>query len=337
MRSRLLIVLSLISFSHCLRADGFTKAQLDSIARNTTSKQESSIESLSSYFKTITTKDSELARLVFSWVAFKINYDDDSYNSGKFNDPEAESVFKSRKAVCIGYSNVVQSLCDALKIPCKTISGFGKGYGFKDGMPVTGTNHAWNAIYFNNGWHLLDATWASGYAENINGKAVSKKRFADYFFDVNPKEFIFNHFPDSSQYQFLAKEFTRDQFRKLMYVEASAAFPMGFNVDTILTRSSKDIKFKLPEISNPGIVNFKFSKLAYSKNLSKSQSYYFEYTSEEDVKLMFLNEGNPIEIQKIKEHTYGVTLSNLKTGSLLLGSPEDNSIMIILEYKVLSY
>ena len=42
------------------------------------------------------------------------------------------------------------------------IKGFAKGYGYKVGAELSGTNHAWNAVQLDGQWYFLDCTWGSG-------------------------------------------------------------------------------------------------------------------------------------------------------------------------------
>ncbi len=46
------------------------------------------------------------------------------------------------------------------------ISGYAKGYGFKVGDIISGTNHEWNAIKYNGLFYLIDSTWGTGHAYN---------------------------------------------------------------------------------------------------------------------------------------------------------------------------
>ena len=59
-------------------------------------------------------------------------------------------------------------LCLSLAgIRCKKLSGFSKGASYKPGKVFKGdSDHAWNAVYLDGGWHLLDSTWGSGFVEN---------------------------------------------------------------------------------------------------------------------------------------------------------------------------
>lgn len=43
------------------------------------------------------------------------------------------------------------------------LSGYSKGYGYTVGQAFEGdSTHAWNAVYLEGRWHLLDSTWGSG-------------------------------------------------------------------------------------------------------------------------------------------------------------------------------
>lgn len=52
------------------------------------------------------------------------------------------------KAVCEGYANSVQLLCEEMNIPCMKVTG-----------SAYGGDHIWNAVYLNNKWWMLDVTF----------------------------------------------------------------------------------------------------------------------------------------------------------------------------------
>lgn len=60
------------------------------------------------------------------------------------NDHNALGVFVDGNAVCDGYSGAIDVLLRTLGIPT-----------FK----INSITHQWNAVYYNNGWYHLDATW----------------------------------------------------------------------------------------------------------------------------------------------------------------------------------
>jgi len=331
-----IIILVLLSFSFQLsNAQNYTYAQLDSLGKNVPVEYEESIGKLANYFQKTTDNKNAQARLVYSWVAHHIAYDDDAFNSQVYNDPSAEAVFKSRKAVCAGYSFLFKAICDSLNITCVTIDGFAKAYGFKAGMPVTGINHSWNAVKYDDQWHLIDATWGSGYAENINGKAKSKSNYNVYWFDVNPKEFLFNHFPDSIKYQFLPKKVTREQFKKMMYFETSTVFRLGFNVDSILIKSQADPKFSLPEVFNLDEVNLKINKAPYNKIIKGASTHYFEIEQLSNDTIVLLNNQELILFDNKSGNTFSKTLEKLTHGELHIGILRGEAVELIVTYKVI--
>lgn len=51
------------------------------------------------------------------------------------------------------------------------LSGYSKGYGYKIGQTFQGnSDHAWNAVYLDGRWHLLDSTWGSGTVDDTSTK-----------------------------------------------------------------------------------------------------------------------------------------------------------------------
>ena len=273
--------------------------------------------------------------MIFSWVAFHIKYDDESFNSSIYKNQDPESVLKERLAVCAGYSSIFKSICQEVGLQAISIDGFAKGYGFKNGMPVNGINHSWNAVKYDDSWHLMDVTWGSGFAENINGKAVSKSKFCDYFLDVNPTQFIFNHYPDSNQYQFLNKKITREQFKKLIYVDARCLFPLGFKADSILMKSKLSFDFSLPDVFCLDTVFFRINHAPYTGKLNSNSKYYFEINNESNRRIVLLNNQDLIEFEDKVGIIKSKSIENLKKGYLYLGIANENTVEIIISYKVI--
>lgn len=56
-------------------------------------------------------------------------------------------------------------------IQCMKLSGYSKGYGYTIGQVFKGdSSHAWNAVYLEGRWHLLDSTWGSGTVDKTSDK-----------------------------------------------------------------------------------------------------------------------------------------------------------------------
>ncbi len=313
----------------------YTNTELDSIAKNIPESYNVSTKSIADYFKSISKDDRDLSRMIFSWVAFHIKYDDYSFNNSIYKSPEADSVLKYRTAVCAGYSYIFKAICEHANLEAVSIDGFAKGYGFKKGMSVDGINHSWNAVKYNNKWHLMDATWGSGSAESVNGKAVSISKFCDYYFDVPPLQFIFNHFPDSSHYQFLEKKVTKDQFKNLIYVTPNLVFPLGFNADTIISKSLKDSKFNLPDVFSIDKTEFTLLKMPYSRVLKAKSSCVFQIQNNSAQRVVLINNNELMEFEKVGENLFELKLSDLKAGRILIGIAGEPNVDIVLSYDVI--
>lgn len=56
-------------------------------------------------------------------------------------------------------------------VQCVTVPGYSKGFGYQTGQSFSGEfDHAWNAVYLEGRWHLLDSTWGSGLVDTTTSK-----------------------------------------------------------------------------------------------------------------------------------------------------------------------
>ena len=63
---------------------------------------------------------------------------------------------------CQGYAKTTQYLCDLAGIDCMTIVGKNE----------EGSTHAWNIVYCDNGYYILDTTWDDPYGSHNTSKFV---------------------------------------------------------------------------------------------------------------------------------------------------------------------
>ena len=251
---------------------------LDDYAKMTPFVYESDIDKLAHYLIKPAKNDLEKARLIFSWMAFYIKYDDQGYNTDNYGDISPESVLKRKVAVCSGYSALFQSLCESVGLEGEIISGYAKGYGYSMDVKFSDPDHAWNVLNINGEWKLFDVTWASGYGNNENGKLVSYSKFNDYWFDTNPNEFIFSHFPEDLEWQFNKPIITLNQFTELPKVDKSF-FKLGFNADYTLSNSLNKNLTNIVE-SYPVDYPVKIIIMPYTKTISSDQVNEFRMKSE---------------------------------------------------------
>lgn len=86
-------------------------------------------------------------KTIFKWVVDNVTYaftDDE----GNIISNEPYPVFKTHKAVCQGYSNLLHVMLESQGIPTLNVNG--------DYVRVGG--HAWNYVFYNNRWWVSDAT-----------------------------------------------------------------------------------------------------------------------------------------------------------------------------------
>lgn len=269
---------------------------LDDYAKNTPSLNEDEIEELATYLIQPARNDLEKVRLIFSWVAFHVQYDDQAYNNGTYGAVSPEGVLKSKAAVCEGYSVLFQALCESANLEAEKISGYAKGYGYITGEKMQESNHVWNAVKVNGIWKLFDVTWASGYGTEVNGKLVSHSKFDDYWFDTPPEEFIFSHFPEEPEWQFNTPRLTLNQYFEMPYINNSF-FELGFSANYILKNTLNN---NYGDIADTYALDYPVKILSGPcfKELSSTNELEFLMESEYAEEIAAVNNGKWIDFKK---------------------------------------
>lgn len=219
--------------------------------------------------------DYEKARAIYSWIAFNIKYDYDAFLNPpgsmrfsyrneaekqrkiqEFNNQILEKAFKSKKAVCEGFTLLFQHLTALVGIKSEIIKGDSKTRLADIGRKSTSSNHAWNIVLIDGKWRLIDVTWGQGYYDGNKGRMV--KDFDPAYFDTEPDFFFAKHFPDSGS--FLNRKLDKKEFLN---------GPLIYN--TTITGNNKIIapESGIIEVNNGDKVTFLI------KNISKSDPFYY--------------------------------------------------------------
>lgn len=130
-----------------------------------------------------TMTDMEKVLVIHDYLCLDVEYNYSGYLNGTTTDDDhciVGSILK-KKSVCDGYSSAFVYYCNKLGIPCYEISGKGNGGG-----------HAWNQVYVNGAWYLLDVTWDDP-VEDLPGRA------SHTYFMKSPSNFG-NHSWDQTAY-----------------------------------------------------------------------------------------------------------------------------------------
>ncbi|MCG9890364.1 MAG: hypothetical protein MH252_04750 [Thermosynechococcaceae cyanobacterium MS004] len=200
-------------------------------------------KALSSYAYTSEAK----ARIAYVWITNNISYDVQSYLSQDYKNKlvTPESVLRDRTAVCSGYSELYEALGKAMGLDVITIEGYAKGADYALGAS-TDVNHAWNAVKIDGYWYVVDATWGAGTLESNQ----FKKQFNPFFFAPPPAQFVYTHLPVVSEWQLLAKPYTKDKFENLP--EVSTDFfedglrTISHNQHTISIKDAQQVLIEVP-------------------------------------------------------------------------------------------
>mgnify|MGYP006273350749 FL=1 len=155
--------------------------------------------------------DKEKLRAIFGWIAHNIEYDVRSFKTGKIPNSSPMSVVQKGKAVCQGYSNLFEALAENVDIETYMVSGFSKGYGYEDRNKLQNADHAWNIVFLDNDWHLIDATWGAGHLD-MRGKYVSAMQ--EKYFLADPAFFVTEHLPEDPAMQLLPCPIKPEEFLK---------------------------------------------------------------------------------------------------------------------------
>lgn len=131
-------------------------------------------------------------RAIFRWICANVSYDGLGFKNGDYGDNSAEGVFKTRRAVCAGYSNLYKAMADVAGLECESCSGYCKGFSYKPGCELK-VNHAWNIIRYDGGdWHPIDSTWAAG---NLSSDFKFNFKFTNEWWSMPASRFFFTHYP----------------------------------------------------------------------------------------------------------------------------------------------
>ncbi|NWI91831.1 KY peptidase, partial [Pitta sordida] len=159
--------------------------------------------------------DLEKVRAIWMWICHHIEYDIVGYHNKSQRVIQPEDVLQMGKSVCEGYAKLFEQMCSVAGIQCQRLSGHAKGYGYKTGQTFTGdSDHAWNAVFLEGRWHLLDSTWGSGSVDDAFTKFTY--RYNEFYFLTHPALFINSHFPDNSNWQLLKNTLTLKEFENKM-------------------------------------------------------------------------------------------------------------------------
>lgn len=110
--------------------------------------------------------DYEKVQKIHDWVADYVYYDYDHYlNNAPLVAEKTMDVLEKRITVCEGYANLTRDLMRAANLPTLSVYGYAlgisaEGRGWNE-VDHSKANHAWNEVYVDGRWIIIDVTWDS--------------------------------------------------------------------------------------------------------------------------------------------------------------------------------
>ncbi|XP_069861562.1 kyphoscoliosis peptidase isoform X3 [Dipodomys merriami] len=160
--------------------------------------------------------DLERVRAIWIWICYHIEYDIEAAQEKNRRAFKPTSILKTKKTNCDGYAGLFERMCRIAGVQCMTVAGYSKGFGYQIGQSFSGEfDHAWNAVFLEGRWHLLDLTWGSGLVNTTTSKFTFL--YNEFYFLTHPALFIEDHFPDNKNWQLLKPPQSLRQFENNMY------------------------------------------------------------------------------------------------------------------------
>lgn len=308
-------------------------SELDAFAATLPSSFETNIKAMVSHLCEPAKDDLEKIRLIFNWIALNVKYDDHGYNTGNYSDISPEGVFRNRRAVCQGFSDLFTAMGELAGLEIISVNGYSKGISYRQGKHFPGTNHAWNLAKIDGKWKLFDVTWASGYGEAVNGKLVTVSRFEDFWFDTPPDAFIFTHLPEDPRLSLTSIPVSKKQFEDLPYA-SSSLFKIGFDGTSCLQDLLKGSFRNFPE-AYQGKGSITALSLPYSRNFPAGEPVLIKLLSSDARDIAIVNNGEWVHLAKAGNEFMAII--NPQPGVLSINAKFDEnntSYDTLLEYSV---
>lgn len=160
----------------------------------------------------------EKARAIYRWITHNIAFNAPLYFHGQTRNVNfnMEMLLHQKVALCDGYVNLFQRLGQLAGLEVVKISGYSKGFSYKNTSKINQISHAWNAVKIDGQWELVDTAWGAGYLDAKQKRFV--RDFESHYFLTPPKEFIFDHFPFDAKWQLLSSPVDKAAFINFVYL-----------------------------------------------------------------------------------------------------------------------
>lgn len=268
----------------------------------------------------------EQARALYLWICEHISYDTQT------DIRTADLCWDRKRAVCQGYCELYYRMADCINLNTTLAYGHCR---LADG---SSEEHSWLSVNTEKGDILMDPTWGAGAV--VNGQ-FQRQMMPLLWFDVDPKWFIFTHFPQNKKHQHLDQKVTEEVYNKLQYTTNLAA-KLGLK-PTQLLQDMKQGKCSLPHIPTLSAAFWEHISLRQaplSNQLQVGETVTLIVEKHSDCELTLKN-GKQIWKEKAwkkEENTYSITITPTSIGELQLTVGTTGFVHLsapVLEYEVI--
>lgn len=103
------------------------------------------------------------ALAVHDWLCENLHYDYDALDADNIEDAaNPRLAFKTKKAVCSGFSRLMSIMLRSVGVPCIDVTGYANTFNAGvswDDIDHSGLNHEWNMFHDGERWCMVDVTW----------------------------------------------------------------------------------------------------------------------------------------------------------------------------------
>jgi len=208
-----------------------------------------SVKQLAEYFNQIADDEILKVRSIWIWITMNIQNDNSADSAIDKDSINLDNVIFEHKSNAVGFAGLFKALCENCNIKCETILGWCKSYynGTCTKLKDEPTNHAWNTVYLNDKWWLMDTYWGAGYCDDNQNfiQAYNENNFL-----IDPNNIILDRFPVKKKWQLLKTPITLETFEKRLhfsrYFSELQMRPLTHENSNIACDANKlNIKFKI--------------------------------------------------------------------------------------------
>jgi hypothetical protein len=163
--------------------------------------------------------EEEKIKRIYAWITYNIAYDNEGFMTAKLSPQSTTQTILCRKGVCEHYADLFVEMCAYAGLRAKKIIGYSKGMGYEQGDKFYYSDHAWNAVFLDGKWQLLDATWGSGKKMYLNLDSLAKANTPVIV--AKPKVVK----PLTPKQQKLAKKREKERLKKLKRLKKKGIVP----------------------------------------------------------------------------------------------------------------